>query len=108
MKRAVFPIQSVNRLANLLGCRRETLAELADAPAANYRPMALERPGKKTRSISVPVQELAHVQRRIFARVLCDLKPHPCSLGGIKGRTIADNARAHGNSPYILKIDVRN
>lgn len=103
MTRSVFPIRSLNRLADLLKCPKEKLVRFADNPAVYYRPMLLERAGKEPRPIQVPMPELADLQRRILDRVFLEFQPHHCSFGGVKGRSAADNARSHLDKRFVLR-----
>jgi hypothetical protein len=107
MSQPVFPIRSINRLADLLECPKKSLLELAADPQRYYKPTILERVGKQPRPIYVPRPPLARVQRRIFERLFSAFTPHPCSFGGVKSRSASSNARLHLDRSFVLKLDVR-
>jgi RNA-directed DNA polymerase len=69
--------------------------------------MSLRLP-HKIRPIHIPIGDLKVIQRRILTRLFKDFAPHPCSFGGIKGKSAADNAAAHKGKRFLAKIDIRD
>lgn len=94
-------------VAELLATSPSRLKQLASSPKS-YTHMALPKRRGGTRTISVPVAELARVQKRILARVLCRVRPAPCACGFIPGRSIVTGARAHVGHAVVVNLDIRD
>jgi hypothetical protein len=62
----------------------------------------------KLRTLVMAQKELAGIQKRILTRILCRLPICQHAYGAVKGRSIKDNAFAHANAPYIIKLDIRD
>jgi RNA-directed DNA polymerase len=80
---------------------------LADEAPRLYRSFEQEVKGKR-RLLVEATGPLKRLQRRILDNVLVRLRPSPVSFGGIKGRTIKDNATVHARSLYAAKMDIRD
>jgi len=73
-----------------------------------YRTYEIDKRDGGKRVISQPSKKLKFVQRWLANRVLTKFPVHDAAKAYVKGRGIADNARAHVDSRYLLKIDFRN
>src|SRR2546427_790735 len=108
--------RTIKLIRQVAGLTQEQMAERLDI-ASNYMSLlendkatpklSLLRPYKEPRDIRVTVDALALVQRRPLDRVFAEFKPHECSYGGVKGRTVVEYASSHCNKLFVLKIDVR-
>src|ERR1700687_2868435 len=107
---------SLHHLEALLGRSRAELEDLAKHAVRYYKPFRLkkkERPFSrktapvKTRSIDNPINPLKAVQSRIEARLLKRIILPEHLLGGVKGKSITDNAARHLNARYLVTIDIK-
>lgn len=110
---------SLHHLEALLGHSRVELEDLAKHAVRYYKPFPLKRkehpfsrntqPAKK-RSIDNPINPLKAIQARIENRLLKGIILPEHLLGGVKGRSIKDNAIRHFDARYryLVTIDIRN
>jgi hypothetical protein len=98
-------IVSLKRIEDLLGRGRVDLRALADRGSLAYGPFHLVN-GTKDRHIDNPDHDLKVVQHRIERRILSMWTPPGGMLGGVRGATIADNARIHAGSRWVVKTDI--
>jgi len=109
-------LYSIRRLERLLGLSRGHMRALAAFAGRYYSPF--EKPTKpqpfqrkfgppKLRIIDNPERELKIAQSLIAKRLLKPLLLPPNIMGGIKGRSVLDNASLHKNSRVLLKIDIK-
>jgi RNA-directed DNA polymerase len=101
-------ILSLNRLAWTLGIPREVLESLAAVAGHHYRPFLLERQGKKPRLIDNPDRCLKDTQRKIYKRLLKDLKFPEYLHGGIKGKSPKTNAAKHLGKRLVVRLDLED
>jgi len=108
-------IQSVNHLADILKIPPEKLRELSADPNLGYRPYHHHKPlrpfQKKARSaprqIDHPIEDLSWAQKRINKRLLSLICFPDHIFGGIRHRSVLDNAEHHHNAALLVTIDVR-
>lgn len=119
--RAPTPLDlySLHHLEALLGHSRVELEDLAKHATRFYKPFPLKRkehpfsrktrPARK-RSIDNPINPLKAIQTRIEDRLLKRIILPEHLLGGVKGRSIKDNAIRHLDARYryLVTIDIRN
>ncbi len=79
---------------------------VAENAPTYYRSFEREVKGKN-RLLVEATGLLKRLQRRILDNILVRLKPSPMSFGGIRGKTIKDNAKVHAGSAFITKLDIR-
>jgi RNA-directed DNA polymerase len=110
-------LYSLCHLEALLGHSRGELEDLAKHAVRYYRPFPLsrrKRPFSRDRTpprkrwIDNPIDPLKAVQSRIEDRLLKRVILPEHLLGGVKGRSIPDNARRHLRARYLVTIDIRN
>jgi RNA-directed DNA polymerase len=108
---------SVSHLQAILGHSFVELDDLSSHAVKYYSPFHLrEKPrpfsknagSKKVRFIDRPVDPLKAIQARIEARILKKLILPEHLLGGVRGKSILDNARQHLNARYLVTIDIKN
>lgn len=110
-------LYSLRYLEVLLGRSRAELKDLASGAIRHYKPFLQkpkERPfakkiaAPKKRWIDNPVNPLKMIQARILERILAKLILPEHLLGGVKGKSIPDNARLHLAGKYLVTIDIKN
>jgi RNA-directed DNA polymerase len=108
-------IQSVNRLGNLLKVPPEKLFSLSASPNASYRPfdhVRAKRPFQKAppsqpRQIDNPLKDLSWAQKRLNRRLLAPTCFPEHVFGGIRKRSVLDNAEYHHGAALLVTIDVK-
>jgi RNA-directed DNA polymerase len=107
-------ILSLNRLALLLGIDRARLAEAAQYADSYYGPFdtrGRERPFQKkpnkARTIDNPRGDLKKIQRRIYRKLLRSICFPTHIVGGIRKRSVLDNADHHLGTDLLVTLDVR-
>jgi len=109
-------LYSIARLECLLGCRRDELNRVAANAGKYYRPFLkkekprpFQRRFKRStpRRIDNPTGVLKVIQRNIYTRILKRIPLPENLMGGVKGRTIGDNARVHLGNKVLARIDIR-
>lgn len=107
----------MRRLEALLGYSRGDMLRISSNADAYYRPFLKKeklRPIQKKfkppkrRVIDNPTGELKAIQKKIYHRILKRIEMPENLLGGVKGRTISDNAALHVGGKTLAKIDVKN
>ncbi len=96
-------------LCELLDESARTLRYLSRDISACYLPFDL-RPVHKARwrHIDNPKGQLRQVQRKIHRRCLRELEFPDGVVGGVKGRSLIDNARPHLRQPVVVALDLKN
>ncbi len=114
---ASLDLYSLRYLEVLLGRSRQELQDLASHAIRYYQPFPLSaraRPfahnGKppKKRWIDNPAGPLKAIQSRIEKRLLKRLILPEHLLGGVRGKSIVDNARVHLRRKCLVTIDIKN
>ncbi len=107
-------ILSLNQLALLLGIERARLAEAARYADSYYGPFdtyGRERPFQKkpnkVRTIDNPRGELKKIQRRIYRKLLRPICFPTHIVGGIRKRSVSDNADHHLGTDLLVTLDIR-
>jgi retron-type reverse transcriptase len=112
------PIESVSALAAWFGVSVNDLLWLADlkglgsksgrARLEHYHFRALKKPSGQIRLIEIPKPRLKEMQRRILARILEKIPPHPASHGFVTGRSIKTFAAPHVGRRVVLRMDLQD
>ncbi len=79
--------------------------------SAPYRYKTYQIPKRKAgefRTIAQPAKEVKVLQYWVMKHVLNQFSIHPAATGYRNGLNIADNARRHLNSRFLLKLDFKN
>lgn len=108
-------ILSVNRLADILKVPGEKLLSLSSAPNSSYTPFPHLKPARpfqsnppsRVRQIDNPHKDLRWVQKRINQRLLVPICFPENIFGGIRKRSILDNAEHHHGASLLVTIDVK-
>src|SRR5262249_35339949 len=110
-------LYSLCHLEALLGHTRVELDDLAARAVRYYKPFPLKSNARpfsrnkttlKNRWIDNPVDPLKAIQSRISERLLNRVVLPEHLLGGVKGKSITDNAQRHLAAKYLVTIDIRN
>lgn len=114
---AALDLYSMRHLEILLGRSRVELRDLASKAIHFYKPFPLKtKPRKfakkeepvKTRWIDNPIDPLKAIQSRVHERILSPLLLPEHLLGGVRGKSILDNARLHLGARCLATIDIKN
>jgi hypothetical protein len=108
MKYPTETIVSLTYLEEVLGVSRLKLKEITENISDYYDPFDVRARGKsKWRHIDNPIGELKEIQKKIYNRILKKRKLPDYFTGGITGRSLVDNVRAHVNKEEIVCIDIK-
>ena len=107
-------IVSGNRLAEMLSVPKEKLVSLSATAKLGYDPFPRTRPlrpfqkspASKPRQIDNPQQELSWLQKRIHKRLLRPICFPEHVLGGVKKRSVLDNAERHLDATLLVTLDI--
>src|SRR5437660_1125750 len=114
---ATLDLYSMKQLEILLGRSRVELKDLASKAIHFYKPFPLKtKPRRfakkvepvKKRWIDNPIDPLKTIQSRVQERILSPLLLPEHLLGGVKGKSILDNARLHIGARCLVTIDIKN
>lgn len=97
-----------DHLAKLLGVQNEILSKIVFNSSSFYYNFEIPKRNEGFREISAPYPVLLQSQRWIYENILIKQPLHENSKGFIKNVSIVDNAKAHLNQTYLLKMDVEN
>lgn len=94
----------------MLGAGHSDLKTMAAHAGGFYEPFdRRKRQGEgKWRHIDNPKKELKQIQRRIQRRILRRFTFPETVLGGVRKRSISDNAHFHVGQPVVVTIDLRD
>ncbi len=101
----------------LLGRSRAEMKDLARNATRYYEPFPLKPKQRwfarkvkatKKRWIDHPIDPLRAIQARIQERLLSRLILPEHLLGGVRGRSVTDNARLHLGARCLVTIDIKN
>jgi RNA-directed DNA polymerase len=112
---AKLNIQSVNRLGDMLKIPPEKLLSLSASPNASYRPFDhvrakrpfQTRPPSRPRQIDNPIKDLSWAQKRLNRRLLAPTCFPGHVFGGIRKRSVLDNAEYHHGAALLVTIDIK-
>jgi RNA-directed DNA polymerase len=111
-------VYSLRQVEALLGHSRTELEDLGKHAVRYYEPFPLKRKGKpfsrkaskpaRKRWIDNPIDPLKAIQSRIEVRLLKRVILPEHLLGGVRGKSIVDNARRHLVAKYLATIDIKS
>lgn len=104
------PLHSTHRLAQVLAMGHNDLRAVAAHVGGFYESFDRRkiRGEGKWRHIDNPNEELKDIQRRIQRLILRQFNFPETMLGGIRKRSITDNANFHVDQPVVATIDLRD
>ena len=74
----------------------------------HYRYELLPKRSGGWRLLEVPEPYLRALQRRVLDQLLAHVPPHEAACAYVRGRSVADHARAHVGQPVLLKFDLQD
>ena len=74
----------------------------------HYRYELLPKRTGGWRLLEVPEPYLRALQRRVLDRLLAHVPPHEAACAYVRGRSVADHARAHVGQAVLLKFDLQD
>lgn len=107
----------MRQLEVLLGRSRLDLRDLASKAIHFYKPFLLKTAPRKfakkvepikKRWIDNPIDPLKAIQSRVHERILSPLLMPEHLLGGVKGKSIWENAQLHLGARCLVTIDIKN
>ena len=111
-------IESAGDLAAWLGLEDTELAWFADLKRLGYKTgrqrlrhyhyRVLAKQFGAIRLIEAPKPNLKQLQRRILARILYAIPPHPSAHGFVRGRSIRTFVATHVGQRVVLRMDLRD
>ena len=102
------PVDTIGRLADLLGRSPQSLEDLATRAQSLYRPFDVPKRSGGTRTIHNPSDELKRAQRQIRERLLAKIKYPGGVLGGVRERSATDHAERHLGQRYLALTDIKD
>lgn len=97
-----------NQLSRVLGISTPKLKKVAESAGSYYDPYTEIKENGKTRDIDKPTGEIKELQKKITDRILKHYPLSNVAYGGVKGKSIRDNAENHTNQPVVVRIDLSN
>lgn len=96
-------------LSSKLGSSKILLEYLIETAPSRYKVYKIpKRSSGKFRTIAQPTKELKVIQRLLLEELFHDVEVHECATAYVKGKNIKDNALAHVDGKYMLKMDFKN
>ena len=74
----------------------------------HYRYQLLPKRSGGWRLLEVPQPWLRALQRRVLDDLLAHVPPHEAACAYVRGRSVADHARAHAGQAVLLKFDLKD
>jgi retron-type reverse transcriptase len=74
----------------------------------NYKTFTIPKRNGGQRTIEAPNENLKLLQKRIYLRILKNLKVHPSCVGFMREKSIADAARPHTNKEVVINLDLKD
>ncbi|WP_417764376.1 retron St85 family RNA-directed DNA polymerase [Shewanella chilikensis] len=86
---------------------QDVITGLNTAPLA-YKVYTIPKRTKGERIIAQPTPFVKQIQRTIISVFLSKYKPSEVSTAYVEGKSIVDNAEAHKDNDWLLKLDFKN
>jgi len=98
----------VKEISDALQLPEIYLLKLARTASHCYKTYTIPKRAGGERIIHHPSKELKAIQRWLLEHVVTKWPVSPCAGAYVKGKNIADNARAHVSGRYLLRLDLSN
>lgn len=95
-------------LTESIGLSRSEITQIINTAPARYKVYPIKKRDGGERIIAQPSRELKAIQRYVLNEKLKYFPSHGAAMAYEDGRSIAENARAHRLSEFILKLDFKN
>jgi RNA-directed DNA polymerase len=106
-KKELPPIFEERHLALLIGLSYPKMAFFFSSAPGRYRTFTIPKRRGGRREINVPAPLLLAVQQWILRNILYKLPMSEFAHGGVPGRSIISNAKAHLGAKAILRVDLK-
>ena len=97
------PVPGLWRLTRSASWQRQ-----ATLSQQHYRYELLPKRTGGWRLLEVPEPYLRTLQRRVLDQLLAHVPPHEAACAYVRGRSVADHARAHAGQAVLLKFDLQD
>jgi RNA-directed DNA polymerase len=97
----------MERMAKELSLPANHIARLAKTASHQYKEYQIAKRGGGTRTILHPSRRLKALQKWLLANVIVDWPVHHAATAYRKGRSIFDNAKAHVENRFLLRMDMQ-
>lgn len=84
------------------------LYELSNHPEHHYKKAVIPKKSGGTRTLWMPDEKMAFVQRRLLHEILEGFEVSPYAAAYQKGKQIRDHALVHQNKKMVVKLDIRD
>jgi RNA-directed DNA polymerase len=101
-------VNIIRALATDLGLSEIDIVRVIRTAPVRYKVYSIPKRTGGVRIIAQPAREVKLLQRWAIKNILEALPVHDCATAYRKGKSIRDNARAHAEQSYILKVDFKN
>lgn len=98
----------IEKMSAGLGMSPYSLQKLVNSASYEYKRYFVPKKSGGQREICHPSRKLKNVQYWLLRNVLEQLPVHPAAMAYRKGVSIADNARLHVKSRYLLRLDLKD
>jgi retron-type reverse transcriptase len=98
----------IKQISFELGIPEAKIMKWVQAAPYSYKEYTVPKKNGGRRKIAQPSKNLKHLQRWVNSAIIRRLAVHPTATAYVKGKNIADNARAHLGSQFIVKIDFKD
>jgi len=106
---SVVQLDNIRALEILLGMDRKNIQRLAEAAPQFYNQFDTRKDNKsKWRHIDNPSGELKGIQKKISDKIFSDYPFPETMFGGVKGRSISQNAFIHVGKTLVITIDLKS
>ena len=106
-KNNVPPIFTLKHLSLLTNIKYKTLYQYTHRRVTPYKKLIIETTSKK-RELLIPWKELSIIQNWIKKNILDNINSSNYATAYDKNCSIVKNAKVHINSPWLIKLDLKN
>lgn len=103
-----FAFLSTYELSSRLGISSGELSLLISIIPFFYHSIPLKKKDGSTRVINAPERRLKEIQKKVLTECLEKVQLPHYVYGGVKGKSIIDNAKCHVKGGYLLNIDIKD
>lgn len=99
----------IKKIATDFGLSEATIHRLTATAPRRYKVYEIKKQsGTGTRVIAQPAREIKTIQRYLVENALNQLPVHDAAYAYVRGKSIKENANAHSQNKYLLKMDFNN
>src|SRR5262249_55450888 len=102
----VFSASSTEEVAELLHITAGEINHLVSRLPKQYLRRSRRKPDGTRRKLLVPSESLKLLQRKINDVILSRAPLLPCVYGGVRGKSVIQNATLHVGQPVVFTLDI--